>query len=82
MEMLLDIQQKLEALRVEKIVVNTEEVAAMFGKRSSSGYRIVATTGFPAPIHKPGVIGRVWLKEDVEQWARTQQIRSERLVAV
>lgn len=73
LEMLRAINAKLDEPQPEKITVNAEEVAAMFGKKRSSGFSIVKNLDFPAPIEANG-IARCWLREDVIQWAKRRKM--------
>jgi len=81
MEMLREISQKLEGANDPQITVDVNEIAKMFGNKGSSGYRIVKAPGFPAPCNAEGYFGRCWLKSDVTQFARTQQIKNKRALA-
>lgn len=72
--LLSEIKERLDKPREEKIVCNVEEVAAMLGRKPSTGFKIVKAPDFPAPIYQPGIIGRCWLREDVIKWAKRQRL--------
>ena len=54
---------------VAKILVAAYEIAAMFGVSRQRVSQLTARPDFPEPFDVLQT-GRVWLREDVEKWAR------------
>lgn len=71
--LLSEIKDRLNQSQPEKITLNVEEVAAVFGKSKASGFSIVKNPDFPAPIAAQGIC-RCWLREDVLKWAKRQKL--------
>lgn len=45
------------------------EVTSLLGVSKQRVYQLIARGGFPEPVATISV-GRIWLREDVERWAR------------
>lgn len=52
-------------------LVAAAEIAVMLGLSRQRVSQIAVTDGFPAPVAVLSV-GRIWLREDIVDWARTQ----------
>ncbi len=77
-ELLVEIKAKLDSPKPEKIVFDLADIAAVFGKEKPTAYNIIKAPNFPKPVYVEGHLGRCWMKEDVVDWARSQQILNER----
>lgn len=51
-------------------LMSTVEIAALLGVSRQRADQLTRSEGFPAPTASLA-IGRVWLGEDVERWAKT-----------
>ena len=50
-------------------LVAAQEIALMLDVSRQRVSQLAASAGFPEPVAELGV-GRIWLREDIEAWAR------------
>lgn len=75
---LANIRALIERPPVHKITVSIKDLMVMFDKCETTIYKIVKSSGFPAPLTIIGNINRCWLKADILKWAKARTIAKAR----